>query len=57
MIGGEFSRHVDVIIRHIEVPTMRAVLKQCKSSRWRNILVNLDIDMTALFLKMVVSCV
>ena len=53
VIRGSFNKRLDIMVRQVDGSNMRDVLKECKSKKWTNLLVDLNVDTTGLFLKMV----
>ncbi|KAK7479655.1 hypothetical protein BaRGS_00029121 [Batillaria attramentaria] len=52
VIRGEQQRRLEIVVRQVDANNMRSVLKEAKTKKWRNILVDLSVDGTGLFLKM-----
>ncbi|XP_076467225.1 glutamate receptor ionotropic, kainate 2-like [Babylonia areolata] len=52
VIRGELGRRLEVTLRQVDWRNMRDVLKEVKRRKWRNMLVDLNIDLTGMFLKM-----
>lgn len=53
VIRGDFHQKIDTFVRQVDIRNMRSVLKEAKMNKWKRILVDLPVDATSLFLKMV----
>ena len=53
VIRGSFKKRLEIVVRQVDGENMRDILKECKTKKWRNLLVDLNVDDTGLFLKMV----